>query len=121
MTSTVDLAMQIGPTAACASMGVARATYYRAQKTIPPKSVRAPRRSPLALSEVERLKILDILHLPEYIDVAPHTVYAMLLDDGVYLGSVSTFYRILREHSETMPRRNEKNAPSILASRVACD
>lgn len=113
MDAAVSLGSALGAASACAGMGVARATYYRAKHVRAPlHTVRQPRRSPLALSESERQQILDRLHSPEYIDVAPHTVYAMLLDDGIYLASVSTFYRILRETSGTRPRRNELVHPA---------
>ena len=50
---------------------------------------------PRALTEVERKRVLRVLHDPEHVDAAPATVYAKLLDEGVYLASTSTMYRIL--------------------------
>ncbi len=87
--------------------------------------MRRPRRSPLALSALERQGVLDVLHSPEYADVAPRTAYAMLLDAGTYLASASTFYRILRAHSGTRGRRDELAHPAyarpeLLATR-ACE
>lgn len=35
---------------------------------------------------------------PEYADVSPYAIYADLLDKGIYLASVSSMYRILREY-----------------------
>ena len=113
MNAATSLVEQLGATAACAGLGVARATYYRSIQTkFPLHTVRRPRRSPLALTTQEREHVLDVLHSPEYVDVAPHTAYAMLLDAGHYLASVSTFYRILREASGTRPRRNQLVHPS---------
>jgi putative transposase len=113
MVAATSLVAQLGATAACAGMGVSRATYYRAQQMRTAlHTVRRPRRSPLALSEAERQDVIEILHSPEYVDVAPHTVYAMLLDAGTYMASVSTFYRILRETSGARPRRNELVHPA---------
>ena len=74
--------------------------------------MRRPRRSPLALSTAEREDVIEVLHSPEYVDVAPRTVYAMLLDAGTYMASASTFYRILRATSGTRPRRNELVHPA---------
>jgi putative transposase len=54
-----------------------------------------PSPQPRALSEVERKEVLRVLHDPEQVDEAPATVYAKLLDQGVYLASTSTMYRIL--------------------------
>lgn len=93
--------------------GVPRASWYRAQVVRQEQhTVRRPRRSPLALSVAERDDVLEVLHSPEYVDVAPRTVYAMLLDAGTYMASASTFYRILRATSGTRPRRNELVHPA---------
>jgi len=113
MTAASDLVLSLGAAAACKGMGVSRATYYRAKR---PRAalhtVRQPRRSPLALGIAERQHVLDVLHAPEYVDSAPHTVYARLLDDGIYLASVSTFYRLLRQVGGTRARRNELVHPA---------
>ena len=112
MHATIGLAEQLGARAACAGLGVSRASLYRAcQVRLPQHTVRRPRRSPLALSEAEREVILTLLHSPEYVDVAPRTAYAMLLDAGVYLASASTFYRLLRSCSGTRGRRDELKHP----------
>jgi transposase InsO family protein len=52
-----------------------------------------------------------VLHEPEHANSSPHTVYAKLLDAGRYLGSVSTFYRVLRAAGEVRARRNELTHP----------
>ena len=50
--------------------------------------------------------MLEVLHSDEFVDQAPHQVYAALLDRGIYLCSVRTMYRILHEHDEVRERRN---------------
>lgn len=127
MEATSILVNEMGVRAACVGMGLPRASYYRAQREtrLALHTVRRPRRSPLALNEVERQGVIDVLHSPEYVDVAPRTAYAMLLDAGVFLASVSTFYRILRACSGTRGRRNELvhpayAKPELLATR-ACE
>lgn len=113
MNAATSLVQHLGASAVCAGMGVPRASYYRAQQARTLQhTVRRPRRSPLALSALERDEVLDVLHSSQYVDVAPHTVYAMLLDAGTYMASVSTFYRILRATSGTRPRRNELVHPA---------
>lgn len=116
MAATAGLVEGMGVRGACASMGLPRATYYRAcrEARAPLHTVRRPRRSPLALSETERQKVIDVLHSPEYVDVAPRTAYAMLLDAGLFLASVSTFYRILRACSGTRGRRNQLVHPDYV-------
>jgi len=112
MNTATQIAPLIGIAPACLALGVARATFYRAQQGVAMLCPRRPRpRSPLALSEPEREAILELLHAPEYVDRSPRTVFAMLLDAGRYLASVSSFYRILRAAGEARPRRNELTHP----------
>nr|WP_254926606.1 integrase core domain-containing protein [Janthinobacterium sp. PC23-8] len=113
MQAAIALVVPLGARAACAGLGVPRASLYRArQARVPQHTVRRPRRSPLALDEAERAAILALLHSPEYVDVAPRTAYAMLLDAGLYLASPSTFYRLLRASSGTRARRDELRHPA---------
>jgi putative transposase len=71
---------------------------------------------------VERKEVLGILHDPAHVDEAPATVYAKLLDRGVYLCSVPTMYRILRAEGEVHERRRQAThppavKPELLATR----
>lgn len=113
MNAAMEIAPLNGIVAACLALGVARATFYRAQ--LPPLSARppAPRRpSSWALSAAEQHTILELLHAPAYVDLSPRTVFAKLLDAGRYLASVSTFYRLLRATGETRGRRNQLTHPA---------
>jgi putative transposase len=69
---------------------------------------------PRALSQVERKQVLRVLHDPEHVDEAPATVYAKLLDQGVYLASTSTMYRILRAEGEVGERRRQATHPATV-------
>jgi putative transposase len=65
--------------------------------------------------------ILDVLHSERFVDKAPRTVYATLLDEGIFLCSVSTMYRILRANGEVLERRKQRNhrnytKPELLAT-----
>jgi recombinational DNA repair protein (RecF pathway) len=73
------------------------------------------------LSFEEKQKILEALHESRFTDQSPAEVYASLLDEGVYLGSISTMYRILRSQQEARERRNQL-FPVILSllTRVCC-
>jgi putative transposase len=64
------------------------------------------------LSPVERKEIKATLESDEFIDDAPATVYGKLLDQGFYLGSVSTMYRVLHEHGEVRERRRQATHPA---------
>jgi putative transposase len=85
----------IGVVAACAALGVNRASYYRAQQ---PKPEPKPRLRPArALSDEERAHVLATLDSEPFMNKAPAQVYASLLEDGEYLCSPSTMYRILAD------------------------
>ena len=100
-------------TGACAALGLARASVYRARARLlrapPAKSARlAPPRS---LGPEERSIVLDVLRTPRFVDQAPAEIYATLLDEGVYLCSIRTMYRILAENSEVRERRDQLRHP----------
>jgi putative transposase len=104
----------VGTNAALAVVGVDRATWYRrhphSPQPIRPERVATPQ--PRALTAVERKQIKALLESDEFVDEAPATVYAKLLDQGIYLGSVSTMYRILAEHNEVRERRRQATHPA---------
>jgi putative transposase len=86
---------------------MSRATYYRKQR---PQDADRPvaltrRKSPRALSEAERHKILETLLSERFVDQAPRQIVATLLDEKVYLGSASTMYRLLRAQKMVTERR----------------
>ncbi len=113
MTTAVALAPVVSIVTACWALGVARATYYRAQQPPPCRADKGSRIGPpWALSVAEQQHILALLHEPAYADKSPRTVYAMLLDAGRYLASVSTFYRLLRRMGETHERRHQLTHPA---------
>jgi hypothetical protein len=75
MNTALEIAPQIGIVAACRGLGVARATFYRAQRPVAVPQVKVPRASsPRALSPVEQHTILEVLHEPAYVDASPRTV-----------------------------------------------
>lgn len=84
------------------------ATRRREPPTVPP----APRRPANRLSAVERLEILAVLDSPRFVDLPPIQVYAILLDEGSYLCSISTLYRILAEHAQLVERRRIARHPA---------
>ena len=95
--------------AACKALNLSRASLYRSRRPPPApkaKGVRAP--SQRRLDEVERQRLLDTFHLPEFADQPPTEVYATLLGRGVYLASIRTMYRVLAEAGETGERRNQR-------------
>ena len=119
--AVVELTPIVGATAACRAVGRSRASHYRAHPVSPPASAPpagpapAPRtRQPRALSPAEQAAVLAVLHSQRFVDAAPETVYATLLDEGVYLCSVATVYRLLRARGETGDRRRHATHPATV-------
>ena len=54
----------------------------------------------------------DKLYSDRFIDMAPREVYALLLDEGEYLCSVRTMYRLLSEDNASKERRNQLRHPN---------
>lgn len=109
-----ELAPTIGTKAACEHLGRSRATHYR-QNQAPAYGPPRPRpRSPRALPESETNAILETLNSEAFCDQAPAQIWATLLDEGTYLCSVSTMYRLLRARSQLRDRRNQRRHPAHL-------
>jgi putative transposase len=113
----------IGTRPACRAVGASVATVYRHRRPPAPRPAR-PRPTPArALSAPERQQVLEVLHSERFVDVAPEETYATLLDDGTYLCSPRTMYRILAaEHGGVRDRRDQLThppyaAPELLAER----
>jgi putative transposase len=104
----------VGTTNALAVVGADRATWYRhhRQSPAPQRPDRVATPQPRALTLVERKEIKATLESDEFVDEAPATVYAKLLDQGTYLASVSTMYRVLHEHDEVRERRRQATHPA---------
>ena len=97
---------------ACEVLGVPRATAKR--HLAPPRH--GPRRprptSHRKLAAVEVEQVLGTLHSERFQEQSPRQVYAELLDEGQYLASPSTMYRILAARGETHERRDQRQARS---------
>jgi putative transposase len=109
MNITASLAREVGVRAACYSLDVSRAGFYRWQH--PHEEEPSCRLSPLALSFEERREVLDILHTDRFVDKAPREIYAALLDEKSYFCSVRTMYRILEKEGELKERRKQVSRP----------
>jgi putative transposase len=113
--AVATLAPAVGMVRACRAVGQPRASWYRRHRQSPPPP-RPPRAAatpqPRALPARERQQVLEVLHAERFWDAAPATVYATLLDEGVYLASVSTMYRLLRQRGETGDRRRHATHPA---------
>lgn len=112
MSAYVDLTADGTATRAAARLtGISRATAMRRQhRPVPPMPcavVPANR-----LSCAERARVLAVLTSGEFVDSTPMQIFAELLDRGVYLCSVSTMYRVLRENTMVKERRRQARHPA---------
>ena len=110
MQGVLFLAPIVGVAAACLALCMSRSRYYRAQK---PKPEPTPRPRPArALSDDERAKVLATLDSDAFMDKAPAQVFAKLLEDGEYLCSVRTMYRVLAANDQVRERRAQRQQPT---------
>ncbi len=114
------LSHDVGKKAACEALKFSRATFYR--HLHPEGSENRRPAPPLSLSSLERQAVLDVMHSERFQDRAPLEVYATLLDEGCYLCSPRTMYRILEaEHGDVKERRRQiqrsaYSKPELLAT-----
>ena len=107
-----SLAKEVNTQQACAALAISRASYYRWKDWEEHgRKERRSNRPPLSLSTEEERIVLDILHSDRFVDQAPQAVYNALLDEGEFLCSVRTMYRILEKHDEVKERRNQLTHP----------
>jgi putative transposase len=99
----------VGTRAAAVLVGVPRATATRRPRPPEVSGVRVPRNK---LSDAERARILAVVNSDRFVDLPPIQIYAHLLDEGVYLGSISTIYRILAANAQVTERRRLARHPA---------
>ena len=113
------LAPEIGLAPACVVLHINRAGIYRdtarRRHRLSPLRQPTPRpRAPLALSELERQALREVLSSDRFADCAPRAVYARLLDEGRYVGSVRTMYRLLAVSGQSRERRHQCVHPAYV-------
>ena len=119
MDAVIHLAPTVGLVAACDVLGVSRASFYRQRPVLGPSAAAttepplpSPRPAPVrALSPNERASVLAVLHEERFQDRSPAAVQATLLDEGQYLCSIRTMYRVLQQEGECGERRDQLTHP----------
>ena len=112
MAAVTELAVEVGTSAACQALSMPRASYYRDGRKTSAPPVAAWRPSPArALRPTEREAVLAHLHGKRFQDRSPAAVYATLLDEGEYLCSIRSLYRLLQRRGESRERRNQLTHP----------
>jgi putative transposase len=122
MEATKRLASVTNWTKACLALGVARSSVYRFfRRKSNPSTPREPVKPERSLSADERQHVLEVLNSERFMDMPPAQVYATILDEGTYLCSIRTMYRILKENDEVRERRSQTRhveyaKPELLAT-----
>jgi putative transposase len=110
--TVAELTPIVGTTPACRALGASPATIYRRRRPPAPRPPR-PRPTPArALSAGERQALLAELHSERFVDCSPAQVWATLLDEGRYLASERTMYRLLEANGELRERRDQLRHPA---------
>jgi len=110
--AVAELAPVVGVVDACTALAVSRASWYRRHRRPQPTAPARPRPSPpRALGAAERQEVLDVLHAERFVDRAPAEVVATLLDEGRYVCSERTMYRLLAATEEVRERRRQRRHP----------
>ena len=120
--SVDELTSVVGTRPACRALGAVVATVYRHRNPPPPRP--PARREPpaRALSDDERAAVLAELHSERFVDSAPAQVWATLLDEGRYLASQRTMYRLLAaEHGGVRERRAQLEHPAYAAPELLAE
>jgi putative transposase len=112
MSLVQQVAQEVGIAAACAALGVSRASLYRQSAPAAPARLARARLSVLALGVQERERALDLLQSERFVDQSPRQVWATLLDEGEYVCSVRTMYRLLSEEGQVQERRRQLRHPA---------
>jgi putative transposase len=118
-----ELTPIIGTRPACRALGVSHATIYRRRRPPQPRRARPRSRPTRALTEAEREAVLAELHSERFVDSSPAQVWATLLDEGRYLASERTMYRVLAAANGSVRERRNQLAhpayakPELLAER----
>ena len=116
-----ELVPLLGVAGACRGSGRSRATHYRrlCPAVLGPP---VPRSTPVnALSTEETAEVLGVMRSERFCDLAPAQIWAILLDEGVYLASISTMYRILRHNGEVRERRAQAIHPTRARPELMAD
>ena len=103
---------------ACKEMGIDERTYFR-WKALQKQTGSCQDRRPEAerpepankLTAEERQRILETINEPDYASRPPAEIVPSLADKGLYIGSESTFYRVMRE-ANMQNRRGRADTPN---------
>jgi transposase InsO family protein len=108
---------------ACVLVGRSRATHYRHARgpVHGPRPARAVPDNGQALTVAERAAVLTLINSPVYADLSIGQIWARELDEGRYLCSASSMYRIAREAGQSRERRRQATHPAKVKPELLAD
>ena len=112
MTALLELVPPVPRAVACRALDVSRATLYRHTRPEPRRRSGRRARPPRALGPEEQARVVELLHSERFVDRAPAQIVATLLDEGQYLCSMRTMYRLLAARDEVRERRRRLVHPA---------
>jgi putative transposase len=110
MDAVDQLAPTVGIKSACDALGVVRASFYR-RPVFGPRPLMVRPSPARALNAEERETVRSVLNSARFQDCAPAAIQATLLDEGQYLCSTRTMYRVLEQDGATRERRDQLTHP----------
>lgn len=122
----MELSLTLPDRTVCIALGTSRSTLIRRRRGVnadaAKTSARIVRHSARQYSEAECAIILDALSSDRFADLAVPQVFAQLIDEGIYLCSESTMYRLLRRAAAVRERRDlarhpEYKKPELVATK----
>jgi transposase InsO family protein len=106
----------------CDALDISRATFYRFnQNKDVVKTIKIRPCNERKISEMERSLVLDLLNCDENIDKSPKQIFYELLSKNIYICSLSSFYRILKDCEASVERRKLRRSsffsrPELIAT-----
>jgi putative transposase len=102
-------------------MGLPASTFYYWKKPKEEPKKHFKNKPFYTYNEIDRQEILDVMNSDRYLDKTPYEIYASQLDEGNYLCSKRTMYRILHENMQVKERRKQRRTnhyqkPELLAT-----
>ena len=105
---------------ACAVVGISAKTYQRwgHPENEQDGRLHAKHAPTNQLTELERQRMITLANEPEYADLSPSKIVPKLADEGRYLASESSFYRVLKAHKQLSHRHQSKPSRVIKKPRA---
>ena len=105
---------------ACKTIGISAKTFQRWVKPDHQQDGRlialhAPKNK---LTELERQRIIKIANAPDYAELPPSKIVPKLADEGQYIASESTFYRVLKAENQLQHRQKSKPVRQVKKPRA---